>query len=97
VHVVNVEVHMGDRAAAETMPGQVQPRRAAPQPHIQRPAWPKACSDSTSNPSRAYHSTLARALATCKIGAMPSTAPPDIRDCRHGRLGYRQPTEVRRV
>ena len=33
---------------------------------------PKESSDSTSNPSLAYHSVLARALATCKIGAMPS-------------------------
>jgi len=32
---------MGDRATVETMLGQVQLRRAAPQPHIQRPVWPK--------------------------------------------------------
>jgi hypothetical protein len=37
---------------------------------------PKECSDSTSNPRCAYQPTLARASATCKIGARPSIVPP---------------------
>jgi hypothetical protein len=32
---------MGDRAAVEAVLGQVQLRRAAPQPHIQRPVRPE--------------------------------------------------------
>ena len=32
---------MGNRATVEAMLGQVQLRRAAPQPHIQWPVWPE--------------------------------------------------------
>jgi len=64
---------MGDRATVEAMLGQVQLRRSRT---YSGQSGPKACSDSTSNPSLAYHSMLAHALATCKIGAMPSIASP---------------------
>src|SRR5690242_2371444 len=41
VHILDVEIHMGDRATIEAVLGQVQLRRAAPQPHIQRPVRPE--------------------------------------------------------
>ena len=41
VDILDVEIHMGDRATVEAVLGQVQLRRAAPQPHIQRPVWPE--------------------------------------------------------
>jgi hypothetical protein len=37
VDVIDVEVHMGARAAVGAVLGQMQLRRATPQPHIQRP------------------------------------------------------------
>ena len=41
VHILDVEIHMRDRATIEAVLGQMQLRRAAPQPHIQRPVWPE--------------------------------------------------------
>jgi hypothetical protein len=41
VDILDVEIHMGDRAAVEAVLGQAQLRRAAPQPHIQRPVRPE--------------------------------------------------------
>ena len=40
-NIMDVEIHMGERATVEAVLGQVQLRRAAPQPHIQRPVWPE--------------------------------------------------------
>jgi hypothetical protein len=37
VDILDVEIYMGDRATIEAVLGQVQLRRAAPQPHIPRP------------------------------------------------------------
>ena len=41
VDVLDVQVYVGDRATVEAVLGQVQLRGAAPQPYIQRPAWPE--------------------------------------------------------
>ena len=38
---MDVEIHMGERATVEAVFGQVQLRRTASQPHIQRPVWPE--------------------------------------------------------
>jgi hypothetical protein len=39
--ILDVQIHMGDRATVEAVLGQVQLRRAAPQPHIQWPVCPE--------------------------------------------------------
>ena len=89
VYILDVQIDVAGRDSVEAVLGQVQLRRAATQPHIQRPVWPEGVLRFDSNPSCAYQSTLARASATCKIGAIPSIAPPASWDRWHGTPDYR--------
>jgi len=41
VYILDVQIDVAGRASVEAVLGQVQLRRAATQPHIQRPIWPE--------------------------------------------------------